>query len=118
MKSPPRDHTPLIETMTDAEKAQKITAIKARRSRKAFFGRDHRLAHVRRYQRLDIHDERDGMWKPAYRTSGTDNSDRAMKDRDGSETLREAFGLPKNVVPVNDGQTELAFRVGAPVSTF
>ncbi len=113
-----RDHQSSIETMTDAEKAAKIAEIKGRGSRKTFFGRDHKLAHVRRYQRHDIHDERDGMWKPASGTLGRNKSDYAMKDRDEPETLREAFGLPENVVPINDGQTELAFRAGALVSTF
>ncbi|EMD96568.1 hypothetical protein COCC4DRAFT_34333, partial [Bipolaris maydis ATCC 48331] len=58
----PRNTRPSIEMMTTEEKAMKVAEIQARPSRKALFDSGQRLAHVRRYKRLDIHDESDGAW--------------------------------------------------------
>ena len=104
-----------IETMTEAEKVQKIVEIEARPSRKKYFGSDHRLAHKRRYGLQDIHDERDGAWRPSCFVTD-ENEPRADQDVDmndeGSRTLREIFDLPDYMIPMNDGRTELAFRDG------
>jgi hypothetical protein len=108
-------YQPTIETMTKMEKAQKIKQIKARPSRKACFGPGHRLAHKRPHNLEDIHDERDGAWKPPIITvqEGLRDTDQYVDmDNKGNRTLREVFNLPDNIVPVNDGQTELAFKDG------
>jgi hypothetical protein len=105
-----------IESMTSDEKARKIAQIQARPSRKTFFGADHRLAHVRRYRRQDIHDERDGAWQPSITNQRKDK--RTGDDEIGDiRTLREVFNLPANAIPMNDGQNELAFRDGTLVCT-
>lgn len=96
---------PSIETMTEDDKQRKIAEIMARPSRKTFFGSDTRLGHIRQRQGMDIHDERDGAWKPKKKTASR-NTGSTEEDR----SLQEIFGLPKEVIPVNDGQTELAFR--------
>jgi hypothetical protein len=110
---------PSIETMTLEEKALKIAEIKARPSRKKFFGPDHRLAHLRRYGRQDIHDESEGAWKPSL-SAQTDEkavreNDAVPKEGEEPRTLRELFNLPVNAIPMNDGQ-ELAFRDGTLVN--
>jgi hypothetical protein len=108
---------PSIETMTEAGKAKKIAEIKTRPSRKRYFGSDHRLAHKRRHNLEDIHDERDGAWRPCATSEnrpGVDD-DVNMGD-DEKRTLREVFDLPANMIPMNDGHTELAFRDGTRVS--
>jgi hypothetical protein len=113
------DSTPSIETMTEAEKAQRIAEIKARPSRKKYFGEDYRLAHKRRYGLKDIHDEREGAWKRPRATMNelqpnmTGNVD---PDTGEALTLRSLFGLPNNAIPMNDGHKELAFRDGALVN--
>jgi hypothetical protein len=108
-------YQPTIETMTTIEKAQRLEQIKARLSRKAYFGSSHRLAHKRRHNLEDIHDERAGAWKPpiwiAEGGQRETNQDIDMDD-EGNRTLRAAFNLPDNMVPINDGQTELAFKDG------
>jgi hypothetical protein len=115
---------PCVETMTETEKALKIAEIKARPSRKKYFGSDHRLAHRRRYALEDIHDERDGAWKPPVRATDENqpdvdpniglHSEDENEDED-NRTLRQVFALPDNMIPMNDGQTELAFRDGTKV---
>lgn len=109
------------ETMTLVEKAKKIAEIKARPSRKTFFGPDYRLAHVRRYMRQDIHNESDGAWKPQCFSDNEKerllNEDFGMKDGGAVRSLKQVFGLPENAIPMNDGQTELAFRDGTLVCT-
>jgi hypothetical protein len=104
--------------MTEEEKARKIAEIKARPSRKKYFGSDHRLAHKRRFGLEDVHDERDGAWKPRRPT--TDELHQSAKgvdmDSEKAQTLRGLFGLPENVIPMNDGFTELAFRDGTLVN--
>lgn len=105
-----------VEAMKSGEKAAKIAEIQRRPSRKHFFGSDHRLAHVRRYGRQDIHDESDGAWRLGCSNGGESNSrpdkDVAMGDSQESCSLREVFDLPDNAIPMNEGQTELAFRDG------
>jgi hypothetical protein len=112
------DLKPSIEIMTEEEKARKIAEIKARPSRKKYFGSDHRLAHKRRFGLEDVHDERDGAWKPPRPT--TDELHQSAKgvdmDAEKAQTLRGLFGLPENVIPMNDGFTELAFRDGTLVN--
>ncbi|KAH3988707.1 hypothetical protein HBH64_195330 [Parastagonospora nodorum] len=107
---------PTIDTMAQEKKARKIEEIKARPSRKTYFGSGQRLAHKRRYNLVDIHEERDGAWQAPARTAvkGLREADHNMDiDDDGtSRTLREVFNLPYNMIPVNDGQTELAFKDG------
>ncbi|KAF1946182.1 hypothetical protein EJ02DRAFT_450955 [Clathrospora elynae] len=107
---------PSIDVMTQEGKAKKIAEIRARPSRKKFFGSDHRLAHVRRYGRQDIHDESDGAWKRDPRKveekKPRREKDVDMTDRVNTRTLREVFNLPANAIPMNDGQGELAFRDG------
>ncbi|KAH8701468.1 hypothetical protein GQ44DRAFT_778591 [Phaeosphaeriaceae sp. PMI808] len=101
-----------IEAMTDVEKAHKIAEIKARSPRKRYFGSDHRLWHKRRHNLQDIHDERNGAWKRPSMM----NKPKTRKEHDvheGNEdyrTLRQVFDLPDNIIPMNDGQGELAFR--------
>jgi hypothetical protein len=113
------DLEPSIETMTEVEKAQKIVEIKARPSRKKYFGEDYRLAHKRRYGLEDIHDERDGAWKPPRPTanelqpSATGSVD---PDTGKAQFLRGLFNLPDNAIPMNDGHMELAFRDGTLVN--
>jgi hypothetical protein len=104
---------PSIDTMTLEEKARKIAEIKARPSRKKFFGSEHRLAHVRRYGREDIHDESDGAWipPPTKTDEKAQKRDVVMEDSGDNRTLREVFNMPANAVPMNDGH-ELAFRDG------
>lgn len=107
---------PSIDSMTPEEKAAKIAEIKARPSRKQFFGANRRLAHVRRFGREDIHDESDGAWKShnttersiAYRNSATN-------DRDVNQSLLQVFNLPTNTRPFSDGN-ELVFRDATLVS--
>jgi len=112
----PAASNPTIDNMTEEEKARKIKEIKARPSRKSYFGSEKRLAHKRRYDLEDIHDERDGAWQAPGRT--TDNGPHEDHDMDidgeddGHRTLRKVFNLPYNMIPVNDGQTELAFKDG------
>jgi hypothetical protein len=111
---------PSIDNMTEAEKAQKISEIKARPSRKKYFGSNHRLVHKLRHNLADIHDESDGAWKPQSTTNEPQPS--LSRDDDGdtneedSRTLRQVFDLPDNIIPMNDGYTELAFRDGTLVS--
>ncbi|CAO2658446.1 Nn.00g061690.m01.CDS01 [Neocucurbitaria sp. VM-36] len=116
----PRKRKLSIDTMSSAEKAKRIAEIKTRPSRKRFFGSDYRLAHVRRFGRQDIHDESDGAWVPS-------RSDRSMfefrldkvgrlADNEEFRSLREVLDLPENAIPMNDGQTELAFRDGTLVN--
>jgi hypothetical protein len=112
---------PSIDSMTEAEKAQKIAEIKARPSRKKYFGSNHRLVHKRRYNLADIHDESDGAWKPLQSASDEPQRNLARNDdaetnEEDSRTLREVFDLPNNMIPMNDGYTELAFRDGTLVS--
>lgn len=107
-----------VDSMADVEKARKIAEIKARPSRKKYFGSNYKLAHKRRYGLQDIHDEREGAWTP----SPIPNHNRLEAEKDidmndeNAQTLREAFELPDKVIPMNDGYTELAFRDGALVS--
>ncbi|KAH7355617.1 hypothetical protein BKA66DRAFT_575253 [Pyrenochaeta sp. MPI-SDFR-AT-0127] len=105
-----------VETMTEIEKAKKIAEIKARPPRKRYFGPDYRLAHVRRYNRQDIHDESDGAWKPHCFSDSEKESqldkDFKLEDNKTARSLKDVFGLPDNAIPMNDGQTELAFRDG------
>jgi hypothetical protein len=107
---------PSIETMTDDEKAQKIAEIIARPSRKKYFGSDHRLAHKRRHGLADIHDERHDAWKPPRPKMDGNMEDDVDMDKGEARTLRETFDLPDNMIPMNDGQTELAFRDGTLVN--
>jgi hypothetical protein len=110
---------PSVETMTPEEKALKIAEITARPSRKKFFGSDHRLAHVRRYGRQDVHDESEGAWKPSPSLQTDEQAvreeDVVPKKGEDPRTLRELFNLPANAIPMNDGQ-ELAFRDGTLVN--
>jgi hypothetical protein len=103
-------HMSPIETMTDVEKARKIAEIKARPSRKSYFGEDHKLEHKRRYGLVDIHDE-GGLWRSFKSKAGVidkyRNADVDM-ERDG-QTLRELFGLPEKTMPINVGN-DIAFR--------
>ncbi|KAH7389699.1 hypothetical protein DE146DRAFT_619569 [Phaeosphaeria sp. MPI-PUGE-AT-0046c] len=107
-----------VESWTEEEKAQKVTEIQARPSRKKYFGQDYKLAHKRRHNLADIHDERQGAWRPARSKSGNDkNTDTSMNmGEDGRQTLRQLFDLPDNMIPMNDGRTELAFRDGTLVN--
>jgi hypothetical protein len=110
-----------IDTMTQAEKAQKIAQIKSRPSRKKYFGSDYHLAHKRRHDLADIHDESDGAWIPPRfamkeQHARRDQADGMGLDEEGTRSLREVFNLPENVLPMNDGHTELAFRDGTLVS--
>ncbi|KAH7094431.1 hypothetical protein FB567DRAFT_3271 [Paraphoma chrysanthemicola] len=98
--------------MSETERAQKIAEIKARPSRKKYFGSDHRLAHKRRYNLEDIHDERNGAWRPHHFTK---NQNLGILDME-TRTLEQVFSLPDIVIPMNDGQTELAFRDGTLVN--
>jgi hypothetical protein len=108
----PQPQKPSIDTMTPEEKAAKIAEIQARPSRKKFFGSEHRLAHVRRYGRQDIHDESDGAWIPPPKNPKIAREKNVVMDDGGdTRTLREVFNLPANAIPMNDGQ-ELAFRDG------
>jgi hypothetical protein len=108
----PRTTTPSIETMTSEQKATKIAEIKTRPKRKQFFGPAHRLAHVRRYGRQDIHDESDGTWKSdSTGERPMPEHDSAINDCDENQSLLEILNLPKNAIPMNDGK-ELAFRDG------
>ena len=101
---------PSIETMTLEEKAAKIEEIKARPSRKQFFGANWRLAHVRKYGREDIHDESDGAWKSHHTTERSmADRDSAPNDRDENQSLLKVFNLPTNTRPFSDGN-ELVFR--------
>ncbi|KAE8843666.1 hypothetical protein HRS9122_04769 [Pyrenophora teres f. teres] len=100
---------PSIETMTPEEKATKIAEIQARPSRKKFFGSRHRLGHVLKEGRRDIHDESIGAWKPNL------TSEKEKRWLREERSLQEMFNLPENAVPMKDGQ-ELAFRDGALVS--
>jgi hypothetical protein len=103
-----------IETMSEVEKAIKIAQIRARPSRKTFFGSQNRLAHKRQHNLDDIHDERDSAWKAPV-TTAEESTARCMDidvDDAGSRTLRQVFNLPTNMIPVNDGKTELAFKDG------
>jgi hypothetical protein len=103
-----------VKTMSEAEKAEKITEIKARPSRKQYFGSDYRLAHKRWHGLDDIHDERIGAWKPQVASEQNQPDANEDVDMNGEtvRTLREVFNLPNNMIPMNDGQTELAFRDG------
>jgi len=104
------DIAPSIETMTSEEKAAKIEEIKARPSRKQFFGANWRLAHVRRYGREDVHDESDGAWKSHHITErSTADRNSAPNDRDENQSLLQVFNLPTNTRPFSDGN-ELVFR--------
>ncbi|KAH7084783.1 hypothetical protein BKA63DRAFT_401742 [Paraphoma chrysanthemicola] len=108
-----------LRTMSETERTQKIAEIKARPSRKKYFGSDHRLAHKRRYNLEDIHDERNGAWRPHQFTKNQKSKD-MHKDvgivNMGTCTLQQVFNLPDIVIPMNDGQTELAFRDGTLVN--
>jgi hypothetical protein len=113
--------TPPLEAMTQTDIDQKISEIKQRPSRKKFFGPEHRLAHVRRYGRQDIHDESDGAWKPELcgkvkTLAGSHSPAIVSEDREEVATVRQLFDLPRNAIPMNTGQTELAFRDGTLVS--
>ncbi|KAI4679859.1 hypothetical protein J4E81_010264 [Alternaria sp. BMP 2799] len=112
------DIAPSIETMTSEEKAAKIEEIKARPSRKQFFGANWRLAHVRKYGREDIHDESDGAWK-THHTTERSMADRnsAPNDRDENQSLLQVFHLPTNTRPFSDGN-ELVFRNVTMVSNY
>jgi hypothetical protein len=103
----PLDMAPSVETMTPEEKAAKIAEIKARPSRKQFFGSNWRLAHVRRYGRQDIHDESDGAWRSGHES--------VTNDCDENRSLLQVFNLPSNARPFSDGN-ELAFRDSTLVS--
>ncbi|KAJ4365053.1 hypothetical protein N0V83_008669 [Neocucurbitaria cava] len=112
----PQEQRLSFEALKPLEKAQKIAEIKARPTRKTLFGSDHRLAHVRRFGRRDIHDESVGAWIPKC-SAGTQFAlglDKVVlpADNDEFESLREVFDLPQDAIPMNDGQTELAFRDG------
>ncbi|CAI9632760.1 unnamed protein product [Alternaria burnsii] len=113
----PRSLTPTIETMTAEEKAAKIAEIKTRPKRKQFFGSVHRLAHVRRYGRQDIHDQSDGAWKPNSMTGRSmgEQDSAAMNECGENRSLLQVFNLPSNAIPMNDGK-ELAFRDGTLVN--
>lgn len=113
----PRSTQPPIEMMTAEEKTMKVAEIQARPSRKALFNSNQRLAHVRRYRRLDIHDESDGAWKTqSSEAEGYPAKNEAVtRDRDEPRSLREVFNLPVHAVPMIDG-VELAFRDGTLVS--
>jgi hypothetical protein len=104
---------PPADAMSEADQAQKIAEIKARPSRKQYFGSDHRLAHKRWRGLDDIHDECDGAWKRRVsdEKQPEQDEDTTMDDED-VRTLKEAFGLPDNMIPMNDGPFELAFRDG------
>lgn len=104
-----------VETMSKAEKAEKIKQIKGRPSRKTYFGSGHRLAHKRRHNLDDIHDERKGAWKPSVTTAGGMTNQAMDLDDESNRTLRQVFNLPDKMIPVNDGQTELAFKDGTQV---
>ncbi|KAF2025451.1 hypothetical protein EK21DRAFT_116779 [Setomelanomma holmii] len=109
------------QIMSINEKARKLAEIKSRPSRKKYFGSDHRLAHKRGYGLGDIHDERDGAWIPMgfERDQNTirpqEDEEEDMEDA-ATRTLRQVFGLPENIIPMNDEQTELAFRDGTLVN--
>ncbi|KAH7548843.1 hypothetical protein BM1_10616 [Bipolaris maydis] len=113
----PRNTRPSIEMMTTEEKAMKVAEIQARPSRKALFDSGQRLAHVRRYKRLDIHDESDGAWntQPSEVEGYPAKNEAATRDCDEPRSLCEVFNLPVHAVPMNDG-VELAFRDGTLVS--
>ncbi|KAJ5031543.1 hypothetical protein PSV08DRAFT_386150 [Bipolaris maydis] len=113
----PRNTRPSIEMMTTEEKAMKVAEIQARPSRKALFDSGQRLAHVRRYKRLDIHDESDGAWntQPSEVEGYPAKNEAATRDCDEPRSLCEVFNLPVHAVPMNDG-VELAFRDGTLVN--
>ncbi|KAL5114304.1 hypothetical protein ACEQ8H_007824 [Pleosporales sp. CAS-2024a] len=95
------------DTLAESERERKIEQIKARPSRKTYFGSGQRLAHKRRHELEDIHDERDGAWMPAMRYAGAGS---CSLHQNSSQTLKELFHLPNNMMPVNDGPMELAFK--------
>ncbi|KAF1849601.1 uncharacterized protein K460DRAFT_399718 [Cucurbitaria berberidis CBS 394.84] len=107
-------------TMKSADRMEKIAEIKRRPSRKEFFGSDHRLAHVRRFRRQDIHDESDGAWMSSRfdESEGESKPGKGVEEKDSkrNRSLREVFDLPANAIPMNDGQTELAFRDGTRIN--
>ncbi|KAF1922052.1 hypothetical protein BDU57DRAFT_70272 [Ampelomyces quisqualis] len=108
---------PSIDIMGHTEKAEKVAQIRARPSRKKYFGSDYRLAHKRRHALADIHDESNGAWN-SIRSAMTEQRAPSDQDEDmdlskeGRRSLREVFDLPDNMIPMNDGHTELAFRDG------
>jgi hypothetical protein len=105
------------DTMSEADQAQKIAEIRARPSRKQYFGSDHRLAHKRWRGLKDIHDESDGAWKrPASEEKQSEEDGDVSMDDEDERTLKGAFGLPDNMILMNDGHSELAFRDGTLVS--
>ncbi|OAK99702.1 hypothetical protein IQ06DRAFT_348238 [Phaeosphaeriaceae sp. SRC1lsM3a] len=114
--------SPSVDSWTEDEKDRKISEIKARPSRKKYFGQGHKLAHKRRHGLLDIHDERDGAWKPFQsnwannKETDTDTDTSMSTDEHSKQTLRQLFDLPDNMIPTNDGHTELAFRDGTLVN--
>jgi hypothetical protein len=114
------DRTPSVEIMTPMEIDRKISEIKQRPSRKRFFGSDHRLAHVRRYGRQDIHDESEEAWMSVpskeFRTTIGGSVGIDSRKEEGATTVRELFNLPENTIPTNSGRAELAFRDGTLVS--
>lgn len=109
----PRSTRPSIMLMTAEEKVMKVAEIRARPSRKALFDSNQRLAHVRRYRRMDIHDESDGAWNTqSSEVEGYPAKNEAVtRECDEPRSLREVFNLPVHAVPMNDG-VELAFRDG------
>lgn len=117
-EEPPMRRISPEETMTQAEIDQKVLEIKQRPSRKRFFGSDHRLAHVRRYGRQDIHDERGAAEEPRlhkkFKRTTTAFASTGGTPEYGKEVtaIRELFSLPENAIPMNAGQAELAFRDG------
>lgn len=111
----PRTEAPTVETMSLEEKTAKIAEIRTRPKRKEFFGSAYRLAHVRRYERQDVHNESDGAWKLDSTTRPMLRHDPAIKDCDENRSLLDVFNLPNNAIPMNDGK-ELAFRDGTLVS--
>lgn len=109
---PAISHKSPSETMTDAEKAQKIAEIKSRPSRKSYFGSDHKLEHKRRHRLADIHDE-GGSWKFFARKAGVADkygiADVDLDAEKGGPTLRELLNLPEKTIPMNVDK-DIAFR--------
>jgi hypothetical protein len=104
-----------VETLTEEEIEQKVAQIKSRPSRKSHFGKDQKLAHKRRHNLADIHDESDGAWKPLAPKGdehGTGKGENVPIEGKDARTLKEVFDLPTNAIPMNNGDSELSFRDG------
>jgi hypothetical protein len=109
--------------MTEEQREKKIAAIRARPSRKATFGQ---VLATARYHRKDVHNELESEPRPSTALPKMTVVQRIEDDFwDISQVneevprevqnLKEAFGLPQNLIPMlYEGQ--LAFREGTRVS--